>query len=87
MTEVVNKVMRTITGRVVSAAQSMTRTVVVKWSRVHPLYGKVQRKKTKYYVHDPKNESNVGDLIEIVEVAPISKTKIWQLVKVVEQAK
>lgn len=85
MIEVVHK--RTIIGRVTSAKQPMTRTVKVEWSRIHKMYGKVQRRKTTYYAHDEANLSNEGDLIEIVEVAPISKTKNWRVIKVVEQAK
>lgn len=85
MIEVVQK--RTIIGRVTSDKQSMTRTIKVVRSRVHPLYGKVERRKTTYYAHDEENVSREGDLVEILEVAPISKTKKWRIVKVVEQAK
>lgn len=85
MIEAVQK--RTITGRVTSAKQPMTRTITVEWSRIHKMYGKVQRRKTTYYAHDELNLSKEGDLVEIVEVAPISKTKNWRIIKVVEQAK
>ena len=78
---------RTITGQVTSDKQSMTRTVKVSWSRIHELYGKVVRKKTIYHAHDENNESKEGDTVQIEEVAPISKTKKWRIVKVVEQAK
>jgi small subunit ribosomal protein S17 len=78
---------RTIVGRVTSDKQSMTRTVKVEWSRIHPLYGKVMRKKTTYHAHDEMNNSKIGDLVRMLEVAPISKTKKWRIIEVVEQAK
>ena len=77
---------RTLTGRVTSDKCSSTRTVEVLWSRRHPRYGKVMRKRTRLHVHDPKNECQLGDLVEIKEVRPISKTKTWALVKVLEKA-
>ncbi len=77
---------RTLVGRVTSDKRQATRTVVVEWSKRHDTYGKVMRGQTKLHVHDPKHESNLGDLVEIIQVRPISKTKTWQLVKVVEKA-
>lgn len=88
MTEVENKITRKpITGVVTSDKRDMTRTVEVKWSRPHAVYGKVQRKVTKYQADDKDNISKVGDKVEIIEVRPISKTKTHKIVQVVEQAK
>lgn len=80
------KVTRTLTGRVVSDKRQATRTVEVNWSHRHERYGKVLRRRTKLHVHDPEHASNLGDLVEIKEVRPISKTKTWQLVQVLEKA-
>lgn len=77
---------RTLMGRVTSDKCSTTRTVEIQWSKRHPRYGKVMRERTRLHVHDPKNESKSGDLVEIKEVRPISKTKTWALVKVLEKA-
>lgn len=76
------KVIRTLTGRVVSDKRQATRTVEINWSRRHERYGKVIKGRTKVHVHDPKHESKLGDFVEIKEVRPISKTKTWALVKV-----
>ncbi|MDQ3018509.1 MAG: 30S ribosomal protein S17 [bacterium] len=78
-------VTRTLVGRVTSDKRQATRTVEINWSRRHERYGKVMKGRTKVHVHDPKHESKLGDLVEIKEVRPISKTKTWQLVKVLEQ--
>jgi small subunit ribosomal protein S17 len=59
---------------------------VVEWAKRHPRYGKVERKESKCHVHDPNNLSKLGDLVEIKQIRPISKTKTWQLVQVIEQA-
>ncbi len=77
---------RTLTGRVTSDKRMATRTVEVQWSRRHERYGKVMKGRTVLHVHDPKHESSLGDLVEIKEVRPISKTKNWLLVKVLEKA-
>jgi small subunit ribosomal protein S17 len=79
-------VSRTLMGRVISDKREATRTVEVQWSRRHARYGKVMKGRTKLHVHDPKHESKLGDLVEIKEVRPISKTKTWQLVSVIERA-
>lgn len=83
----VESVTRTLTGRVTSDKRQATRTVKVKWSRRHEVYEKVMQLETGYQVHDPENESKLGDLVEIKQVRPISKTKHWQLVRVLERAK
>jgi small subunit ribosomal protein S17 len=76
---------RTLTGRVVSDKRQATRTIEINWSRRHERYGKVIKGRTKVHVHDPKHESKLGDIVEIKEVRPISKTKTWALVRVLEQ--
>jgi small subunit ribosomal protein S17 len=74
-------------GYVVSNA--MDKTIVVKIERrtTHPLYGKTVTRSEKYHAHDEANDVNVGDLVRIVETRPLSKTKRWRLLDVVERAK
>ncbi|MBT4902616.1 MAG: 30S ribosomal protein S17 [Verrucomicrobia bacterium] len=71
-------------GIVVSS--NMDKTVVVKISRriAHPLYKKIITKFSKFHTHDEKNEAQVGDLVEIMETRPVSKTKRWRLVRIVK---
>ncbi len=76
----------TLTGKVVSDKRQATRTVRVDWSRRHEIYGKVIKGHTTFHVHDPDHASKTGDLVEIKQVRPISKTKTWQLVQVLEKA-
>lgn len=77
---------RTVQGRVVSDKMDKSFTVAIERMVKHPLYGKFIRRTTKLHVHDETNEANVGDLVEIRECRPISKTKSWTLVRVVEKA-
>ena len=70
----------------VSDRGDKTIRVEIEWTYKHPKYGKYLRKTTKFGVHDEKNEAKVGDTVEITECRPISKTKTWRLVKVVEKA-
>jgi small subunit ribosomal protein S17 len=53
----------------------------------HPLYGKFVKKSTKFHAHDEKNECSIGDTVRIMETRPISKTKRWRLVEVIEKVK
>lgn len=80
------KLVRTLTGRVVS--NKMNKSIVVKIERrvKHPVYGKYVSKTTKIKAHDENNECNEGDKVTIAESRPISKTKSWTLVKVEERA-
>ncbi|VAY02382.1 30S ribosomal protein S17 [Arsenophonus endosymbiont of Aleurodicus dispersus] len=80
-----NKI-RTLQGRVTS--NKMEKSIVVAIERMvkYPLYGKFIRRTTKLYVHDENNECSIGDLVEIHETRPLSKTKSWTLVRVVEKA-
>jgi small subunit ribosomal protein S17 len=72
----------------VVASDKMAKTRRVEISRLvkHPIYGKYIRRKTICYVHDEKEDSRVGDTVEIVEARPRSKTKRWDLVRVVERS-
>jgi small subunit ribosomal protein S17 len=74
-------------GYVVS--DKMDKTVVVRVDRrtTHPLYRKTVTRSTKYHAHDDTNEVGVGDLVRIVETRPLSKSKRWRVVEVVEKAK
>ena len=67
----------------------MDKTIVVRVDSVkaHPRYKKVVRRSTKFHAHDEQNQANVGDVVRIVETRPLSKTKNWRLVEVVEAAR
>ena len=73
-------------GIVESAARDMTRKVVINYSVKHPKYGKYIRRRSVLQVHDAKNESHLGDRVEVAECRPISKTKSWILTRVIEKA-
>jgi small subunit ribosomal protein S17 len=72
-------------GVVESDKRSKTRTVVMSFQAKHPKYGKYIRQRTTLQVHDEKNESRKGDVVEIAECRPLSKSKCWTLVKIVER--
>jgi small subunit ribosomal protein S17 len=80
------KVIRILEGKVIS--NKMDKTIVVKVERKvkHPLYGKYIVRSTKIHAHDEENTCREGDIVAIKEARPISKTKSWQLIKVVERA-
>lgn len=82
-----DKVARTLTGRVISNKMNQTITVLVERRERHPLYGKYIRRSTKLHAHDANNECGEGDVVSIEQTRPISKTKSWRLVKVVEKAR
>lgn len=75
-----------VTGKVISDRMQKTRIVMAETLRKHPLYKKHIRHRTKYYVHDEKNESKIGDLVLIEETRPISKLKRWRLVKILTKS-
>ena len=77
---------RTLQGVVTSSACDKSATIMIERRIKHPLYGKIVTKSTKLHVHDENNECNKGDTILIEECRPMSKTKSWRLVKVVEKA-
>jgi len=80
------KVLRIQTGAVVSDKMNKSAVVLIERKVKHPIYGKFMKKSTKLHIHDEKNECGVGDTVQISECRPISKTKSWTLVKVVEKA-
>ena len=73
-------------GIIESDARDQTRKVVIKYSVKHPKYGKYIRRRSVLQVHDAKNESHLGDRVEVAECRPISKTKSWVLVRIIEKA-
>ncbi|MFZ5467187.1 MAG: 30S ribosomal protein S17 [Pseudomonadota bacterium] len=77
---------RTLTGTVVSDKMDKSITVLIERRVKHPIYGKYMTRSTKLHVHDENNECRAGDKVEIVECRPVSKTKAWNLVRVVERA-
>ncbi len=81
-----NKVRRVKFGTVVSDKRDKTRTVSVNYQTMHPKYGKYLQRQAKYHVHDEKNQSKIGDQVEITPCRPMSKTKAWRLVRVIEAA-
>jgi small subunit ribosomal protein S17 len=81
------KAARSLEGRVVSNKMNKTITVLIERRVRHPLYGKIVTRRTKLKAHDEKNESKEGDLVMIEECRPLSRTKSWRLVKVLEQAR
>ena len=80
------KVERVLTGRVVSNKMDKSITVLVERRVKHPVYGKYVRRTTKLHAHDESNQCGEGDLVTIKECRPVSKTKNWTLVDVVERA-
>jgi small subunit ribosomal protein S17 len=81
-----NKVVRTITGRVVSDKMNKSIVVLIERRVKHPKYGKYVSKSSKLKAHDENNDCRIGDLVTIAESRPISKTKSWTLVKIEERA-
>ncbi len=80
------KVLRVQTASVVSDKMDKSAVVLIERRVKHPIYGKFMRKSTKLHIHDENNECGVGDTVQISECRPISRTKSWKLVKVVEKA-
>ena len=78
---------RKLTGRVVSDKMNKTVTVLVERKVKHPLYGKFVSRSKKYHAHDENNEFHPGDLVLIEETRPLSRTKTWKVVQLVEKAK
>ena len=78
---------KTRTGVVRGNKMDKTITVAVERRVKHPIYGKFVKKTTRFHAHDEKNECTVGDIVKIMETRPLSKTKRWRLVEIVEKAK
>ncbi len=87
MTEPQNKVVRALTGRVVSDKMDKTVTVLVERRVTHPLYGKVIKRSNRYHAHDEQNEYHEGDMVTIEQCRPLAKTKSWKVVALVERAR
>tara|TARA_Y100000588_G_scaffold308264_1_gene332734 strand:- start:387 stop:653 length:267 start_codon:yes stop_codon:yes gene_type:complete len=77
---------RTLVGEVTSDKMDKTITVMVERRVMHPLYKKYVRRSTKLHAHDENNECNAGDVVSIEQCRPISKSKSWQLHKIIERA-
>ena len=75
------------TGVVTSNKMDKSITVAIKWKEKHPIYGKFVNKTKKYHAHVEKNECGIGDTVKIMETRPLSKTKRWRLVQIIERAK
>jgi small subunit ribosomal protein S17 len=80
------KVQRTLTGSVTSNAMDKSITVMIERRMKHPVYGKYIKRSTKLHVHDENNECGKGDLVVIEQCRPMSKTKSWKLVEIIEKA-
>ena len=78
---------RTLSGRVVSEKMQKTVTVLVERRVKHPLYGKFMTRTKKYHAHDENGECHEGDMVEIEECRPISRTKAWRVTKLLEKAR
>jgi small subunit ribosomal protein S17 len=78
---------RTFVGRIVSDKRAKTVTVLVERRNAHELYGKIVAHSRKYHAHDEKGEYKLGDVVEIAEGRPISKTKSWTVTRLIEKAK
>ena len=77
---------RTLVGKVVSDKRSKTITVQIERRTKHELYGKIVARSSKYHAHDENNEYKMGDVVEIAETRPISKTKAWTVTRLVQKA-
>lgn len=86
-TGVVRNLRKTRIGVVSSNKMDKTITVNVERKVKHPLYGKFVKKTTKFHAHDEKNECSIGDTVRIMESRPLSKTKRWRLVEIIEKVK
>jgi small subunit ribosomal protein S17 len=83
----ITKNTRTLVGKVVSDKRAKTVTVLIERRTAHELYGKIVGHSRKYHAHDEKGEYKMGDVVEISETRPVSKTKAWAVTRLVEKAK
>ena len=86
MTEAKKSLKRTLIGKVVSDKRAKTVTVLVERRVKHPLYDKIMIKSSKYHAHDEMGEYKMGDIVEIMESRPLSKTKNWVATRLVQKA-
>ncbi|EGV31861.1 30S ribosomal protein S17 [Thiorhodococcus drewsii AZ1] len=82
-----NNINRTLEGRVTSSAMDKTVTVLIERRVKHPLYGKFLRRSTKIHAHDESNACGEGDLVRVEQCRPLSKTKTWRLLEIIEKAR
>ena len=75
------------TGKVTSNKMQKSITIAIDRKVKHPIYGKFMNKTTKLMAHDEKNEAGIGDTVRIAETSPLSKSKRWRLVEIIEKAK
>jgi small subunit ribosomal protein S17 len=80
------KKLKTLAGKVTSNSGNKSIKVTIDFKVRHPKYGKYVKRRTKLGVHDERNEANVGDIVEIAQCRPYSKTKSWRLLRVVKKA-
>ena len=80
------KIVRTLTGKVVSDKMDKTVVVLVERKVKHPMYGKVMVRSKKYHAHNEGNLAKAGDLVEIIETRPVSRTKSWAVTNVLQKA-
>ncbi len=85
--EATRNLRKEITGTVTSSKMDKSITVAVTQKQKHPIYGKFVTKTTKFHAHDEKNECGEGDTVRIMGTRPLSKTKRWRLVEVIQRAK
>ena len=78
---------KTRVGKVISDKMDKTIVVAIADNVKHPVYNKIVKRTTKIHVHDENNECRVGDKVEVMETRPLSKTKRWRLVQIIEKAK
>ena len=78
---------KTRVGKVVSCKMDKTIVVAIEDNVKHPTYGKIVKRTTKIHAHDENNECGVGDKVSVMETRPLSKTKRWRLVSIIEKAK
>ena len=74
-------------GVIFSNKMAKSVTVAVKWKEKHPMYGKFVNRTKKFHAHDESNNCNIGDTVRIMETRPLSKTKRWRVVEILERAK
>ena len=80
------KSLKEVRGVVLSRSGEKSIKVVLNYKVKHPMYGKYISRRTKFSVHDERDEAGIGDVVDIVECRPISKSKSWRLLKVIEKA-
>jgi small subunit ribosomal protein S17 len=85
MNQATEKVRRTLTGRVVSDKMQKTVTVLIERRVKHPVIGKMMLRTQKYHAHVDGAEAKTGDLVQIEECAPVSKTKAWRVAQIIEK--